>query len=526
MKQKSKLKASIKLLFIIILIFFFRDSGSGNGWEMFSKRSDELQQGNNKKALENISSESWMGIYIEGIKVGYTHIWKTNFYKENTLYKRAINESQMRVSRLGGNPVEITTIQESLYDDAGQPVETSVRTRMAKGETVIQAEIESDKILFRSNDRLIKELLYEEVFYLDIPLEEIVNEKGLQAGEKYVFKILDPLTYSIIDSRLKVLGKEEILILGKKLNLWHIKSEMISVIPVVIDEWIDDSGVCWKSISQASFVTTTSIRMSKEKALEISEKNFDIAFSSIIESNVILDNPREIQKLTFKLSGIPVNKIKEFPFDDESQKILEVHDDYVIIQTKSLVLEEGEAIPFPVEDMEFSDYLKATFFCQSDDPELIDTARKIVGRERNSWRASKVIAQWIKKEMTPNYDVGFASALETLKSKEGDCSEHTVLSVALCRAVGIPARAAVGIIYANGIFAYHMWPEVYVGQWVGLDAKWLAVDEKSGEYFTDATHVKFGQSDLDVNIFKEMAQAVAEIIGQLKLEIINYYQYE
>jgi len=151
-------------------------------------------------------------------------------------------------------------------------------------------------------------------------------------------------------------------------------------------------------------------------------------------------------------------------------------------------------------------------------------AREIVGLERNSWRAAKRIAEWVEEEMTPNYDVGFASAKEILKNREGDCSEHTVLTVTLCRAVGIPARAAVGIMYARGIFAYHMWPEVYAGRWIGLDSKWLSVDKKSGQYYTDATHIKFGRSNLDENIFQEMLLAISEIIGHLKIEIIDYYQ--
>jgi hypothetical protein len=124
--------------------------------------------------------------------------------------------------------------------------------------------------------------------------------------------------------------------------------------------------------------------------------------------------------------------------------------------------------------------------------------------------------------MTANYDVGFATAREILKNREGDCSEHTVIAVALCRAVGIPARAAVGIMYAGGLFAYHMWPEVYVGRWVDLDAKWLATDEETGELYTDATHLKMGRSNLDENIFEEMVSAIAEIIGKLELEIIDF----
>jgi len=50
------------------------------------------------------------------------------------------------------------------------------------------------------------------------------------------------------------------------------------------------------------------------------------------------------------------------------------------------------------------------------------------------------------------------------------------------------------------------------------------MDKKSGEYYTDATHIKFGRSNLDENISREMIQAVSDIIGQLKLEIIDYNQ--
>ena len=45
-----------------------------------------------------------------------------------------------------------------------------------------------------------------------------------------------------------------------------------------------------------------------------------------------------------------------------------------------------------------------------------------------------------------------------------------------------------------------------------------------GELYTDATHIKFGQSLLDENIFKEMAQAISDVIGKLKLEIVEYHQ--
>ncbi len=511
--QKKMTRRILSMVFGISLFVFFLGNGVQTGWP-----SGNIQE----ESFGEKTSESWMGIYIKGIKVGYSHSQEFTFLKRGQKYRKTANESWMRVSRLGGNPVEIKTVEETLHDESNKPLEAMIKTKMSESESVIQASIYPDKILFRSGEKLIKKLAYEESFFLGVPLKKIIEEKGLREGKEYEFKILDPFSYSLTDCHFEVIGEEEVMILGKKMHLWHVKTESKYIIPLTTDEWIDEKGECWKSVSQTSFLTTTSLRMSEEAAIAISGENFDIAYSSLIKSNVILENPQQVQRMTLKLSGIYSQKIKDFPFDDGSQKILEFKKDYAIIQTSSQIISEKEAIPFPIKDEKYQKYLRSTTFCQSDDPEIVEVARRIVDEERNSWRAAKKIAEWVNKEMTPNYDVGFASAKEILKNREGDCSEHTVLAVTLSRAVGIPARAAVGIMYGRGIFAYHMWPEIYVGRWIGLDAKWLAVDEKSGEYYADATHIKFGYSYLDENMFKEMAEAVSEIIGKLKLEVIDY----
>jgi len=472
--------------------------------------------------IENIVSESWMGVYMEGVKVGYSYSLESVYSKDGEEFTRFVNESWMRVSRLGGAPVEIISAQESVYKGDETPLETVIRTKMSESEIVLKAEILKDKILFKSGEKLVKELPYTEKFYLGIPLEEIIKAGDLETGKKFTFPIMDPLSHAIKDSTFEVIGQEDVLILGEKMSLWHVRTEMMSIIPVVMEEWIDEEGNIWKSVSQSSFMTTTSIRMPKDKALEMSEENLDIAFSTIIPSNVIFENPLQVKEVTFKLSGISPEIVQGFPFDDGSQTLMESREGFFMVRTNSQIFREEESISFPIEDKRFLAELEPTAFCQSDDRGIVEKAREIVGEEKNAWRAAKKIAGWVSREMRPNYDVGFATATEILKNREGDCSEHTVIMIALCRAVGIPARAAVGVMYADGIFAYHMWPEVYAGRWINLDAKWLAVDKDSGEYFTDATHIKLGRSSLDENIFQEMVGAVSEIIGKLRLEILDF----
>jgi len=64
-------------------------------------------------------------------------------------------------------------------------------------------------------------------------------------------------------------------------------------------------------------------------------------------------------------------------------------------------------------------------------------------------------------------------ALGALKQKIGDCTEHSDLFVALCRAKGIPARICDGYIMNpnKGVTPRHMWAEFYSKRlgWIPVD---------------------------------------------------------
>ncbi|MCL1893702.1 MAG: lasso peptide biosynthesis protein [Holophagaceae bacterium] len=71
-------------------------------------------------------------------------------------------------------------------------------------------------------------------------------------------------------------------------------------------------------------------------------------------------------------------------------------------------------------------------------------------------------------------DVGFATALEVARNPSGDCTEHTVLAVALLRRLGVPARATFGWAGTDDsneiILGLHAWVEAKIGQdWIPLD---------------------------------------------------------
>ncbi|MCK4758676.1 MAG: hypothetical protein KAT69_01430, partial [Candidatus Aminicenantes bacterium] len=134
----------------------------------------------NPETQEKKISESWMGIYMDGVKVGYSLHQEFSLIKNGQRFTKELDESWMRVTRLGGNPVELATTQESISDAQGRPLECVLRIKMSESETIIRAEVSRDKIVFMSEDKVIKEIPYEEQFYFGIPLKKIIDENGLK----------------------------------------------------------------------------------------------------------------------------------------------------------------------------------------------------------------------------------------------------------------------------------------------------------------------------------------------------------
>ena len=139
-------------------------------------------------------------------------------------------------------------------------------------------------------------------------------------------------------------------------------------------------------------------------------------------------------------------------------------------------------------------------------------------RPTDPWAKAQAINKWVATNLkNKNFETSFAPADEVARTLAGDCTEHGVLTAAMCRAEGIPARVVVGLVYANhlGGFGFHMWNEVYVNR------RWVAIDATFDETQVDAVHIKLSESSLDGVAPFETFLAVARVFGKLKLEAVE-----
>lgn len=85
-------------------------------------------------------------------------------------------------------------------------------------------------------------------------------------------------------------------------------------------------------------------------------------------------------------------------------------------------------------------------------------------------------------------------ALWALENGAGDCSEYSYLFVALCRAVGIPARIQAGFAFhrtSETLEDGHMWAEYYLENygWVPVDVTWRLFDVIDDKHFSSIQSV-------------------------------------
>ena len=173
----------------------------------------------------------------------------------------------------------------------------------------------------------------------------------------------------------------------------------------------------------------------------------------------------------------------------------------------------GEAEPAATASTRFLDYEDETV------QQLLAAAPQ--GGE-NVGQAAAELAAFVRESIdTVSYGVGFATASETCRSREGDCSEHAVLLAALLRARGIPSRVAFGLVYVGRDQTYvpHMWSEARLTTPKGTSV-WVPLDATRPTRPVGAGYLTFGHSLLESDAPLAILELIelSQSLGTLSVE--------
>lgn len=352
----------------------------------------------------------------------------------------------------------------------------------------------------------------------------------LEVGRSYTINLFDPLLMQERAVAVRVLAESTFVLPDSAardpatgrwvparydtVHAWRIGQEYAGI---GVESWIDDQGHVVSAVSPIGF------RMDRT-AFEIAVENWrrirgtaayaagpgpDIIASTAIASNASLD-AEALEELRVRLGNV---RLAGFDLSGGRQRLL---GDTLVVHRERGVGDRpgpppplyGARLPMPAADSALRAALTAELLVQSDDPRIQAQARRIVGRERRAGRVAELLSRWVHDNVEKAVAVTVPSAIQVLEERSGDCNEHTVLYVALARALGLPARTAAGVVYLRGRFYYHAWPEVWLGEWV-------AVDPTFGQFPADAAHLRFVIGGLARQV------ELIRLIGRLQLEVVQ-----
>jgi len=440
-------------------------------------------------------SEQWMDILLKGRKAGYA---VTGVKKLNGHYE--LNERIFLILNLMGSTRKILSSTRAQVDEGFHVTHFTFSLASELIDFMISGRIEGEDLFITTGEEGKGE-----VKRIRLPAKPMINagmthyfrSKELRVGNSYSFPLLDPISMTTNPASIKVVGEEEITLNGEAYNAFRLEMSFLGK-PLIF--WLDKEG---NSLKEEGFMGFTLVRSSPSRALTglDSSVRADFYELSAIKVERELEAPREASYLAVRFDQLPAS----MPLDGSRQ---------IAEGTVLKVIKERPpfAAPYHIPYRgggELAPYIKPEVFLQSGDEEIISAASQIVGGTTEPYEAAKMLMEWVFESIEKTPLVSIPDAKQILRHRKGDCNEHATLLTALLRAVGIPARMTVGLVYKDGKFYYHAWNEAYLDRWISMDAILNQIP-------ADATHIKLIDGGIDKQI------QIVGMIGNISLTIVEY----
>ena len=463
------------------------------------------------------SSDNWMNVTLFGQKMGYYHESRETTVFDGIPVLGIHTEMISKLKRFG---LDFDVRQAALVylTNDLKPVYSRYDETMMGSQRTIISRIKNNKLnvdIIVGNETTRQVIDWKPNQQFDASLLEVIVRDGLIPGKRYEFNVFTPE----LGKEFKIVatvGTTQRVVAG---NQWYeaidIKQDFTGAQELSATYLVTKHGDVIKAeignYGMSMIKTTEQDAKALEATVEVSE------FSNI-PCNVDFADPESVTRLKLKITATE-GMLKDMVPVDERQKWSDnTTNTEGILEITSPKGEMTFPPNWPIKslDSKLSLFTSSSPYIESSDPDISSTARKVVGHEKNAWKAATILSDWVHQSIdNKGFDTGFASAKQTFISHRGDCTEHSVLLAALTRSIGIPTKLIVGVAAVEKGFFYHMWTEVYVGQWVSLDPTF-------NESRVDAGHIKLAETKTRDDEMGDYALQILKSLKKLKFEVIDY----
>ena len=470
----------------------------------------------NEAAVPFSPVDRWYEVYLGEAKVGYAHD-RMVLQRDRVISQ---NEFVMKLNR-AGQTLEVRSTQQTIEKPNGELVEFSTEMKMAGIPITKRGRVEGEELVIREKQFIqAKENRYpfDERGKMSWGIRREFLKRGFKkAGKEYSILVYSPDMGMRAPSQAKVRchGKKTFRQGGQTVEGYELDLELSGLLGSVKSKsWFDEDGVAVGTSMSMGGMNISLIRVAEKKAKTMNAKVPEALLDSVVSLGQEI--PGKSRRTVFVLEPIRGEFTSKLP-QGANQKVnaLEggIFEVEVLSDTSALLVKVE-----PAQDM--AEFLESNVYLDSSDPLIEDLAEKAKGKGKGIAEIAKSLTTFVHRYVaSKNFSVGFASASEVARNREGDCTEHSILLAAMGRAVGIPSRVATGLVYTKrfqdrrDVLVYHMWTQFFV------DGKWINYDSALGYESCPADRILLAVSSLKGEDLIESMLPVMEFIQNLKIRL-------
>ena len=446
------------------------------------KQPEELQDG-------KIVLESWDATFLKAQKVGYVHVLVREYEREGKKLLYAVKTQKLTVARFG-QVVEQWAEDSTVETADGQVLTTRMRQGIGKDQKLqLSGKVRDGKL------EVAIEGAAGETQEVPWPTDvvgvareaNLLKDRKPKVGESFDYLWYEGRLNRVVKFTATVKGTEEqALYLDEKPR----KLVRVEVAMEPVGDFRLPTSTVWadaetlEPLKMESDMPTlggrlTVVRTTKEAALRPVGKVPDLFDVQSVKLDKIIQDVHDQAAVVYRVtlaSDVPAGKAfredarQAVKNADPAAKTFDLH----VTAVRGPVARPDEPVPAAKE------FLSDCFFIDWDNPPTKQHARQAVATlpaNATDWQKARAVESYVNRNMkATEFSQAMATCSNVAKTLSGDCTEYAMFAAGMCRALGVPSRTALGLVYATDrtgkpFLAYHMWFEVYVeGQWVALDA--------------------------------------------------------
>lgn len=473
---------------------------------------------------QGLFSDEWSEIYFGGNKVGYAHSMMSRD-GESIQSKTSFH---MRMGR-DEQPVTIDVSQFTTETLAGGPISFGSEMDMSVMKSATKGTVKDGKVTI-----VTSQYGMDQTQTFDYPAGALLNgwgifreslKRGFKPGTTYTTASYSPelrldgaITADTVVGDWETFDHRGKPTKGRKVTVTlHAPAGDMQMV-----SWVDADGIPLKAKVPVPGLGDIEM-LTVEQGVALADFAPPEFFNNtVVPANRKIDRGK-VNSIKYRItSKKPDMKLGDLP-TTELQKITAKSDQSVELQVSRVPHKPQSSSPTPeTPSQSLSEYLESNLMINTADEKLIALAKLAAGDEKDPFKLADKLRKFVTDYVTTkSLNIGFATASEVARTREGDCSEHGVLLAALGRINGIPSRVAVGLAYVpifgrqDDIFGYHMWTQFH------LDGRWIDVDAALRETDVSPARLTFAVSSLKNAGLADLSLPLLTLIGAIDIDILS-----